>query len=308
MARNLLCDHRISEDRWRHFLSSRQFASAGDLTASVSDYYLREIVPAKLDPSHQPGVRAFERPENQINEVRLPPGAKLGTVVNLTRLGRVLQAGRRPFRIPQFERIEVENALNPDALNRVFLDYLSDDSRRTAFLKALLKAARLYNRRLELSLRCTWAADWNTLSGFLVKNNPQRWLQAVGVATETPAWLAVFKYSVADLVKRGIRLFRPTQLDAGWNAHHFPSPPPAPLPVGGHTMFLGLGHGDPSGFGLVNEYLHAYLDFDIKHWEAAGSLVAPVLTAQGDLLKQRASHKDLLQQHYGAEIGSWLAE
>ena len=281
--------------------------NADELARCLAEYRLKAVVPDKIDELHQPGIRAYEKPDNAENEVYLPPRTKLATVVNLTNLGRALKAGRRPFRIPQFDRLDTANALNVVEINRLFQDYLRSESRKRDFLKAFLRAWRLHYRREDPLLRCTWAADWNTLKTFLDKENPQRWLRAVGVSIEQPAWIAVFRYSVAELNRRGIRLFRPTQLDAGWNANHFPSPPQAELKTGGHTMFLGVDHDGPNGYGLVNEYLHAHLDFSIRHWDAAGGLVAEAGRDLGDLTKQRAAHRALLEREYGAGVNEWMS-
>jgi hypothetical protein len=90
---------------------------------------------------------------------------------------------------------------------------------------------------------------------------------------------------------RQIRLFRPTQLNAGWYAHHFPSPPQATVEMGGHTMFLGHDDGRVTSPPAVSEFLHQQVDFRIGNWTAGGSLLGftgrPI---KGLLDRQRRQH------------------
>ncbi|MGA2742440.1 MAG: hypothetical protein ABSG65_34010 [Bryobacteraceae bacterium] len=234
------------------------------------------------------------------------PPEYVATVLNLTRLGEIYGEAWKSFRIPEFQMYEVTNPRDSQQVNDFLSGRLTIPAQRESFLQATLRGLRRYRKKIQRNIRPTWVAEWNSLRPFLDPNRPERWLRAVGVASDDPAWLAVFRYPVRRRGKQ-IQLFRPTQLDAGWYAHHFPSPPEA-TGGGGHTMYL-LHPGEilPDPLGLVSEYLHIEIDLSIASWRAAGSLIGMARRAAGTLDEQRSHHWLLLQENYGkSQILGWM--
>jgi len=305
LARNLLADDRISDDRFGKFSAfAGNMADIRLVQHAIELYQLREVRPlvsAGVPP-------AYARPENAKNIVEEPP-EYVATILNLTGLSSVYAEAWKTFGIPEFQKYEVTDQRGSQQVNDFLSNRLTDPAQRESFLQATLRALRRYrnSKKIEQHIRPSWVAEWNSLRPFLDRNKPERWLQAAGVPSEDPAWLAVFRYRVR---RRGklIGLFRPTQLDAGWNAHHFPSPLEA-TGGGGHTMYLlQAGEVPPDPLGLISEYLHAQIDFSMADWRAAGGLLGMARRVGGDLDEQRRRHWLLLQEKYGQkQIVKWMA-
>ena len=302
MARNLLSEHRLSNERFAVFANFAGTLVAVDRIArAIEDYQATEVRPVKGGP-----LPAYQRPENGNNAVEIPARSHVVTILDLTGLGRVYAEARPSFKLPQFRDYAVTNPADSMQINDFLASRLGDPNQQEAFLKAIIRALSLYRRHVDQQVRPTWVAEWRSLQPFLSPGDPARWLRAVGVPRDQPVWLAVFRYPVKTR-KREIKLFRPTQIDAGWYAHHFPSPPEAVPSKGGHAMDLREGpEGDKT---LVSEYLHAQSDLTIADWRAAGRLVgytgAPV---SGDLSEQRKAHWNLLQTSYGDGVLSWMPD
>jgi hypothetical protein len=305
MARNLLCEHRLSLERFSAFS-----AFAGKLAAFEQIHRALEEYQEEVRPAIKTGLQpAYARADNANNMVELPKGSRVGTVLDLTRLGRIYAEAKATFRLAEFRSYTATDPRNYSDVNEFLAGQLDNPARREPFLKALFGAWARYRRRIEDRLHPTWAAEWGSLRPFLDPGSPRRWLQAVGVPRDGGVWLAILCYPLKDK-KREIKLFRPTQLDAGWYAHHFPSPPDAVLSLGGHTMFLNRGNGtvERAPGALVSEYLHAPVDFSIRDWHAAGGLVG--FTGQpigGMIEKEREAHWLLLQSFYDSgRIREWM--
>jgi len=307
VARNLLSDHRVSSERFSSFS-----AFAGDLSRidviqrALESYQLEEVRPsisARTEP-------AYARTDNENNRVRLAPGSHVATVLDLTRLGRIYAEAGATFGLPAFRLFAVTDPRNVSQINDFIGRRLGDPLQRESFLREILRARRRYRKTVETRVHPMWVAEWKSLQHFLDPVRPERWLQAVGVPREHPAWLAVFRYPV----KRGrheVPLFRPTQLDAGWYAHHFPSPPQAAPVRGGHTMYLWQSYQGSNGASshIVSEFLHPQIDLTMEHWRSAGSLVGFAPAVRGDLADQRQRHWVLLQSAYSpVPIRSWMPD
>ena len=307
MARNLLSEHRLSTKRLSAFS-----AFAGDMLHfdqiqdALENYQIAEVRP--LAKSGLPP--AYERLENANNVVELSNTAHLATVLDLTRLGYIYAEAWTRFKIPEFKTYAETNPRGSTEVNDFLAIHFNDPGKRETFLEAIFLARSEYRRQVEERVRPTWAATWISLQPFLDPDKPERWLQAVGVPKDQRVWVAVLRYPVKN-EQREIKLYRPTQLDAGWYAHHFPSPPQSPLTGGGLTMFLqqpDQGRGDTRP--LVSEFLHTEIDFSIHDWHAAGGLLGctrgPV---SGDLEEQRRGHWLVLQSSFGPEqILQWMPE
>ena len=308
VARNLLAEHRLSADRFKGFT-----AFAGDMPAFEQVHLaLERYQTDQVRPLSGAGIEpAYERDDNAENRITLGKGMHVGTVLNLTRLDNVYREGWSTFRIPQFEKYVQTSPRGAEQVNDFLNDRLTDAAQREPFLEAILLALSRFRKSKRIAaqrVRPTWVAEWDSLRPFLEPDKPERWLQAVGVPSDDPAWVAVFRYPVWRRGKPMI-LYRPTQLDAGWYAHHFPSPPAAPLESGGYAMYLRQ-HSEPPSepSGWIREYLHRQIDFSIEQWRDAGSLLRMVRRVGGALDDQRRHHWQRLQEKYGTpQILGWMA-
>ena len=307
MARNLLCDsHRTPVERMRVFLEeSGDVSTTKELQKALYQYRWRHVCPPRVRPGEPKVQPVYARAENGANAITQDV-EMVATVLNLSWMGQIYAAARSDFKIPEFERFELANPEDVDEINQKLGDQLSEKNLREPFLAAILKARNRYERNLRNYIKITWVAEWKSLEKFLLRKNPSSWMQAVGVATETPVWVAVLCYPVRRTAKR-IALYRPTQLDAGWYPHHFPSPPQSGVEKGGYSMFLGLKNETLHSYGLVREFIHEPVDFSIKDWSRAGELLdfvpGPV---SGDLIEQRRAHLELLSTHYPDGVRSWM--
>jgi hypothetical protein len=305
MARNVLSEHRLSDERFARFCAlAGDMAAFDQVQAALESYQTAEVRPLIRDGLEP----AYARADNASNAAVLPPRTYLATVLDLTRLGRVYAEARASFRLPQFDLYAVTDPRDSAQINAFLAPRLDDPDGREPFLRAVFRAMALYRRRKEDRVHPTWVAEWSSLQPFLDPVRPWRWLQAVGVPRENPVWRAVLRYP-AENKRRKVQCFRPSQLDAGWYAHHFPSPPQAAVPVGGHTMFLDqLDERETEA--LVSEFLHAQIDFTIANWRAGGRLVGytgrPV---GGRLEEERREHWMLLQRSYeSGRVRDWMPE
>jgi hypothetical protein len=168
-----------------------------------------------------------------------------------------------------------------------------------SFIGAVLDA--LNGCRKERPYRLAWVTFWSHLEPYLgLPPKPDRWLGLLGLDTPAqPHWVIVLRYTAAEAGT----LVRPTMLEAGWCALHFPSPPKASLPEGGYCMDLGS---PPPGAALVNEYIHQPIEYFIRHWEAAGSKCERTSEAtHWDLAEQRRKHHQRLSGRYN-DVERWM--
>jgi hypothetical protein len=287
-------------------------AFAGDLAdldaiRKVLEAYQEEQVRPLIGAGLAP---AYARADNHNNKVDLAPGSDIATVLDLTRLGRVYAEAKSTFKIPEFRRYDVTDPRDSAQINEFLGARLTDSTRVEPFLQAVLRARRRYRKAIETRVHPTWVAEWTSLKPFLDPDRPERWLQAVGVPRDSPTWVAVFRYPAAR-PGREIGLFRPTQLDAGWHAHHFPSPPQAAAGLGGHTMYLWQPLQKTTGIpaSLICEYLHPQMDVSIAAWRAGGRLIGLAPPIGGDLAEQRHRHWLLLQLMYKeSPVRDWMPE
>jgi len=307
VARNLLAEHRLCADRFGKFAGyAGDLRTFDEVQQAVERYHKEQVRPL----SSAGILPAYERTENQENLVTLAKETHVGTVLNLTRLDSVYREGWNTFRIPAFENYAQTDPRGAQQVNDFLGDRLGDAGRRESFLEAILLAfrrSRASKRIAAQRIRPAWVAEWESLLPFLEPDKPERWLQAVGVPSDDPAWVAVFRYPAWRRGKQ-LPLFRPTQLDAGWYAHHFPSPPAVPLASGGYSMYLQQ-DGEPSSapVGWVSEYLHRQIDFSMPHWRGGGSLIGMARRVGGSLDEQRRHHWQKLQDKYGGpEILGWM--
>ena len=309
MAENLIAEHRVSQTRFESFQQLLVPAGAPGVPAAalslkvvedaVVEYQkrVRVKIASKLEP-------AYELPENKNNQIRLDPGKDLCTILNLTLFGRVYERAGKELGIAPFRHFEITGPSDEDT-NALLQDGLStsDPLRRGEFMDAALRAIAWYRQNEQEVLYPTWAAEWDSIEPYLGAKAPSRWLQSVGVGKDNAIWVAVLRYRLPSAVG----MYRPTQLDAGWYAYHFPSPPQAELEKGGFTMDLRDAPPDPRQ-GLVSEYLHRQIDFEIGDWTRAGSLVgfvSPDVGLRMRLSGLRSRHLDHLDEVYPGVRAAW---
>jgi len=287
IAWNCLAEHRISRERFGSFLAllTSGGAVSGAALQDAFRVYQKSKVRAPSAPSSKP---AYELPENANNRVALPAAAELCTVIDLTRIGFVYSEAKE-WVIKEFARFDRSNTR---AINDFLSDSLGDLANRDAFLEAVFNAMARYRKETAKQIHPTSAAGWESIAPDLERSAPKRWVEAVGVAKEDPAWVAVVRYPAPPVV------FRPTLLDAGWYAHHFPSPPQAETNLGGITMDLRNDVSPPGA--LVSEYIHRQIDFTFRHWKNAGSLVD---FTDGPVPEPGRQLADLRKRHLARLIG-----
>jgi hypothetical protein len=299
MAANLLADHRIPPDRLSRLAD---LAGVLDQAHAIRDS-LRRYQTAEVRPLKTSDVKpAYLRGDNTSNRVDPPPRTFVATLLDLTRLGHIY-ADAAARRVPAFRRFAVTDPRDHTQVNDFIGPRLSDPAQRRTFLGAILRARSYYRKSRDERIHPTWVAEWSSLEPYLDPDRPEEWLRAVGVPREHQIWLAVFKYRASRT-----QLFRPTQLDAGWYAHHFPSPPQHPPPGGGLSMYLSSSTAPAAaGPGLVEEYLHQEIDYRIQDWVAGGQRLRLAGPTGGDLADQRTTHWRLLQDRFGeASIRAWM--
>jgi hypothetical protein len=157
----------------------------------------------------------------------------------------------------------------------------------------------------------SWVTNWKYFEPFIKMKrvdgslNIDIWNQIVGIPRNPLSWQIVVKYP-ADVVKC---LYRPSVLDGGcMYPQHFPSPPVAPMAVGGHTMDLGTSASD-----LLPEFIHTQIPLKIEYWVDAGSLIGQTFLADytKKLKENRGNHYEKLTHKYYAgdknEIKKWMS-
>jgi hypothetical protein len=299
MACNIKHDHRVSKeseeefDRW-----TGGPRSAIALQLAISDYY-------------EDRVRTSENPDylDEVNNGHnFLSGSALGRhiISKSFPLARIVDLnGLYPvYRWAKDEGIGEFLDLPSNPMETCdWLDDRLDGTTETSierFVTASLGAMAASRR--DMRHQPTWATGWDAFVPRLA-GGPRRWAEALGLPKPEPAtWLILLSYTAGEAGA----VLRPTQLQAGWRAHHFPSPPIAPLYLGGHPMDLIM---PGPAEDLLPEYIHQPIDHPIDHWIAAGRRCAPVEAATADeLVRQRENHHALLCSGYrdADSVCAWM--
>ncbi len=168
------------------------------------------------------------------------------------------------------------------------------------FVSACLDAMNDY--RKYLPFHPTWAVAWRRFKPFVAQGG-DRWLQVMGMHREfVGRWLILLSYTVGEAGT----VARPTQLDAGWEPHHFPSPPQARAGKGGHPMDLETSYPLTE---LLSEFIHQQIHHTVRHWTDAGGLIERTSApTSGSLDVQRTNHHNLLGSRYGHYVFYWMPQ
>jgi hypothetical protein len=299
MARNLLHDWRIGTARWEEVIRIGGVAhTALELQDAVYRYFMENVRSSREPDYLMDGLNG----ENIITGHQAAPSqihkdAALVRVLDLNDLRPVFEWAKPRgtwdgtlFDFPPEGRhgVPIVNWLDRKLLS-------ASESERREFVGVVLDL--LSHHRKENTFQPTWATTWASFEPF-EEQGPERWLEVLGMPKQPPRWLVLLVYTV----RTAGTLLRPTQLDAGWYAYHFPSAPAALLEEGGHTMDLRV---SPRATRLMNEYIHCQIDHTVDHVLK----VERTRTSSGQELKnQRRSHHELLVQWYGASVVDWMTD
>lgn len=305
LAWNLRNDDRVSPAREKALLE----LTPEDLRERPLDaltHYFEQRIRASSDPD-------FRSPD--LNGENLCEGAHaacfdlpgecfLGTILDLNgladKLYRWAKETNKAVRFASFGddvQEQVKHASMP------WIDRQITQMGKWGFVDEVLRLLRLY-RREGSPYQPTWAVLWDDLEPVL-KAEPHRWLECLGMAKPEGRWVIVLRYSFEEVQDVG-PLVRPTVLDAGKHPEHFPSPPDG-LPRGGHPMDLCM---PPPEKPLLREFIHCQIDHTLDQWEVAGSLCEKTkqATKRPDLLGvQRSAHLARLKHRHSHCMVSWPA-
>lgn len=321
IATNFRCDHRVSKDRQGEFDTPPLWAGAD---MSAFERMVRQYYEAHVQKPEGPGT-AFLRDSNRGNWVYgsaappppFPGHKKLVSCLDLTGLHRVCLAARDTYALPYFCDPDPYPTLSIETSDDVYewhgrrLSLIGDPENVREHIRQLLSALDRHIEQRNYH-HPVWATFWDDYRP-LASSRASTWLALVGVAKcfWPRRWLALLCYRVDEVGT----LVRPTVLDAGWYAIHFPSPPQAPPTTGGHPVNLDPSPGSP----LLREFIHAQTGFKIGHWDATktaerevtGGMVAATeyLEEPADMVRgARKAHHSSLAGEYGSEIRIWMPD
>lgn len=301
LARNLMYDHRVTPEREAPF--HRWVRKSASLEAALRGYF-DQCVRHRTRPDFLMATR------NASNFVSGAPGADLVdpdtdllTFLDLNGLRDIFDwASRNPA--PEYKRVfkDYPKDCEPSRVGSWIEEQIKRLGASTVVPAALSarRAARAhpsYQRHHPV-----WAMLWDDAEAVVRSADADRWSEIVGVHRGHPGnWVIPLQYKVVECGT----LVRPTMLDAGCYAYHFPSPPAAPIRDGGCCMDLRT---SPAPGGLRHEYIVQEMDFFEDHWRRAGPLcVRTKRPTRGSLeLQRRAHHKRLCANYPG--VRSWMKD
>lgn len=245
------------------------------------------------------------------------------TVVNLSKM-LVAATSLGSKDLPQQAVHAVNASLSPLGLSTsASLLSIRERLERIDFNEARMRVAVLLLQRTmaeHLPRHPVWVASFTEFEELVDWTKPGSWLEAVGLPAprglEERRFLVVLKYNLGDLPV----LVRPSQVEAGWFAFHFPTPSAMPVSKGGRTMRLGgvswdRRKGDSL---LVPEFIHEQVPFRLAaEEEIAGSVVVEWVAhgmARGDgkagvsLGQCRGLQHRRLRKGFPRETTGWMPD
>jgi len=313
---NLWHDHRVHAGRARLFLdaSSRwrlEEAASGrsrDVVECLYHHYETRIREKKEPEFDDPAI-------NGGNEAKeLSPYLLLCNILNLSRLFVPLRKG-----LPGKAQYE-EVFLRFPEFESGYADWIEEKMTQTEEVHITLQAIFdvLAGRNRDYPWQPTWVVPWDSFERHL-DAPADRWLQLLGMVPSPNSWLVCLQYQIREVP----RLLRPTQIDAGTNSLHFPTPPGVPVEEGGHPMDLL----HPCGVEkFPPEFVHRQIGYDIKFWEGIERSTGEKIETHEKLKKTSASraipvtdpsfpeflsarrlqHWNRLVLHYTAKTDNWM--
>lgn len=277
-----------------------------NLPDAVNQYFERHVLGAKpnfLNPDLNASNFAAGK---LVDPDKVDPNSTLMRVVNLSREETAFQWGKdhaAPAARDMFRKIVEAGVAGAAEYHKVLGSYLQPDPE--LFLKAWFAMCKLrravVGRGIDGPVWALWAKQFRR-DVRLKKDGPDRWFEAVGVCLDgAPVWAILLQYPV----RLAGTLVRPTSLEAKGYAQHFPSPKKAALGKGGFVMDLKC---VPAPAVLRSEFIHETIDFDFRHWKAAGRRVGEIMDpSPPGIAAQRRAHHKLLRKHYTG-VMKWMPE
>ena len=295
MACNVMYDHRVQKERANLF--NEYYLAGGKLDEAIRRYFEEHVRTA--DPPH------FVLDLNLSNIVAGAPLANfvdertpLITFLDLNGLIEVYRwASRNPH--PDYRDIFRLYDVRPGDDVSPWLRRRVDQFGERSFVGALLAALRERRKEPDSHYHPAWAALWSELAPVLSEGLVNRWWETVGVYKPGPRWIIPLRYTVYEAGT----VVRPSILDSGFYAYHFPSPAGVPSREGGCCVDLQTA---PPARGLIHEYIHKQIDYTEQHWLAAGGFCLQTSRGTtGNLPDQRRSHYSLLLSKY-PNVLNWM--
>jgi hypothetical protein len=293
MARNLISDHRVTAARaeiFGNFVATECTCSA--LSSALIQYKTQRV--------RRPDIPDFANEEINGSNVlcggssgahNIPKDASLAQLINLNGLEPVYRWAKRKG-MPGFERFTRPGT---SGLEQFLLEEVAEPA---GFVDRVLTTLNAYSG--EIKHHPSWVTYWEDLEPHLA-GSADRWAHLLGLDFEAGDFVIVLRYPV----RRAGTVARPTQLDAGWDANHFPSPPCSVIGTGGHP--LDLHDTDNVRVMLLPEFVHQQVDYFVSDWIAAGSRIERT-RGEGlcSLELARERHHRLLVSVYGVTVEEWM--
>jgi hypothetical protein len=304
LALNLSCDHRVTHDQEREFQSYFKSPYNGRaLKKALTEYHKHRIrTPSPAFRSEAHLVADCQNDDGPCC-VGFDRQVDLVSVLCLSKLRDVLNQARNEVR-PEWLPLRYLELNNFDGwLEEQLLGRNRYSQELEDFIGAVLSVIN-YNMVVRGPFNPIWVTTWDKFEP--VANalrsdgelNADRWIQSVGIKTIGPLWHIVLKYPARDA---GF-LYRPTQLDSGNYAYHFPSPLAAEKSDGGHPMDLAR---TSLRSPLFPEYIHEQIRLKIDYWKAAGCLIGRTSRDRYYLSVSRRKHYLKLKNTYTG-IEEWM--
>jgi hypothetical protein len=310
MARNLMHDHRVSLEREKKLDDFVKYPPTADsLQRAIVDYFNARVRTRSLPEYVYQSLNATNLLTSKSTiQSTINKDVKLLRVLDLNRLRLVYQwaidaRNKKKEWKKSFAKFPISP--NDNKIGKWLDDEIGggSESRIEELITTVLDAVSTYSQGKPF--QPTWATTWAAFASHQ-RHGPERWLQILGIAASPPRWIIILRYTVGEAGT----LARPTMLDAGWYANHFPSPPPllTSLSSGGHPMDLRI---IPRANHLLPEFIHKQIRHSLKHWTDAGSnmsdRIGRTLARNRELLSnQRICHHELLASVYGAGVYTWM--
>jgi hypothetical protein len=288
MARNTMYDHRVQKERADKFHTD--YAASQILEEALTQYFEECVrktgTPDFLQAVNSGNIVAGAPDANLIDEDK-----RLVTFLDLNGLHKLYLWAKQH---PRSEYRDVFDHYIVDGTDGQIGNWLGETiaslGDQVVVFAALAVKRAVAGETGYRHFHPVWAALWKEFGDSLTQEEVDRWWERVGVFKSTrPRWVVPLTYTVFEAGT----LVRPTILDSGFYAHHFPSPPQMPPQDGGCCMDLQT---DPKPAVLTHEYIHQEIAFEERHWINAGSLCLPTSQPSPvDLAQQRRNHHELLK-------------
>lgn len=295
VARNIMFDHRVSDARVTALVSLLPTpVTSTALQDAVELYHSTKVRLEATFLDH--GLNAENIVAGGAGGVHLVnKDLEIGRVLDLSGMFRVFALARSLGR-PAFQTLPDGRSMRLNEWLKLRLSGTSDDVEE--FLGQVFDAA--WDSHAISPFHPSWVAPWASLEPWLA-SSPARWQDVAGLCPAgEERYIVLLKYRVRDVGQ----LARPTQLDAGWYAYHYPSPPNADPPKGGIAMDLDE---TTTPTKPVSEYIHDEIHHAVSQWKAGGSRIGLASARHGgDLCATRRRHWDLLHTHFTFSPADWI--